>query len=230
MDHALSMGSDDTLAEASRLDDEGYAAFQSGDHERAEQLHTEGLRLARSVGDAGAIVLALTGLMRVALRTGSWERLSELSEDAERTARAAGDDALLRMPLHMRAEAARMRGELEEARHGYSDSISLNEALGSDSMVGVERGNLAWVEIAAGDLEEAQRLVDLCAQSTAEDDSYGTAFVQLTRGRILLERDDPTGVALVDSADRTLSSAGLVWDPAEQRCYEQTRALAERHR
>lgn len=227
MRHALVVVDEDALAVAHRLDEEGHGAFRAGSYEMAERLHARSLEHARSADDPTAMVRALVGLARVALHLERWERLSHLTTEAERTARDAGVDSLLRGPLHMRAEAARMRGDADEARRAYRESIALNQQLGDEEMVGIERGNLAWVEIGVGDLSEAQRLLDLCQRATAPGDIYGRAFVLLTKARISLERGDQTGRHLLAMADRTLEGAGLVWDPAEQRCHEATSALVQ---
>lgn len=218
-------GSDDLLATARRLDDEGYEAFRRGDTALAERLHTESLELARECGDATAVAAALAGLMRLALRSEDWSRLEQLCREGTAVALSCGDEALLRMPLHMSAESARMRGDIDEARHRYRESIALNQRLGNDGMVGVECGNLAWVEIEAGDVDEARRLIDRCERATEADDAYGMALVQLTRARLSLADGDPSGADLLRLATETLEAAGLVWDPAERRCFDETRAM-----
>lgn len=219
--------SEDLRTAAERLDDAGYEAFRRGELALAEQLHAEGLDVARESGDATAIVRALAGLMRIALSSQDWARLDQLCRESAAIARTSGDDALLRMPLHMSAEGCRMRGELDEARRLFRESIELNQRLGDDGMVGVECGNLAWVEIESGDLEEARRLVERCERATEADDAYGAAFVELTRARLSLAAGDPAGAQLLHIASETLEAAGLVWDPAEQRCFDATRAIAE---
>lgn len=214
--------SEDPLTAAERLDDAGYEAFHRGDTALAERLHTESLEMARESGDATAIVTALAGLMRVALRSQDWARLEQLRSESAAIALACGDDALLRMPLHMSAEGARMRGELDDARQLYRESIRLNQRLGNDGMVGVECGNLAWVEIEAGDLGEARRLIERCERTTDAHDAYGVAFIQLTRARLSLADGDPSGAEQLELATQTLEAAGLAWDPAEQRCFDET--------
>jgi ATP/maltotriose-dependent transcriptional regulator MalT len=219
------MPSEEPLAVARRLDEEGYAAFQRGDTDLARRNHDESLELARREGDPSMVVTALSGLMRVALRTEDWDGLDRLCAEAIGVAAESGDEALLRMPTHMSAESARMRGDLVAARDLYRRSIELNTRLGNHDMIAVECGNLAWVEIGAGDLDEAAALVDRCEAGTAPDDPYGVAFVALTRARVLLERGDRSGTALLASARSALTAAGLVWDPAEQRCYDDTMSI-----
>ncbi|CAN5743809.1 hypothetical protein BH23ACT5_BH23ACT5_21580 [soil metagenome] len=219
------MNTEDRLAEASRLDDEGYDAFKPGDAESARNLHTRSLEIAREAAEPSAIAAALGGLMRIALRDKDFEDLSKLVSEGEAVAQESGDESLSRYPLHMRAEGTRMQGNLAGAREAYLASLALNEKLGDDDMVAVELGNLAWVEIAEGNLAEAERLISECETATSPDDSYGLAFVLLTRARINLERGDQTGSRLLLEADQALESAGLVWDPAEWETYEETKAM-----
>lgn len=221
------MESEDRLSEALRLDDEGYDAFVAGDTESARRLHARSLEIAREAAEPSAVASALAGLMRVALRERDFDGLSNLVSEGEAVARESGDESLNRYPLHMKAEGARIQGNLKEARQAYLASLALNEKLGNEGMVGVESGNLAWVEIAEGNLNEAERLISECETATSPDDSYGLAFVLLTKARINLERGDQTGSALLSEAERTLESAGLVWDPTEQETYEETKAIVE---
>jgi MalT-like TPR region len=222
---ALPSPSEDGLSAARRLDDEGYEAFTRGDTDLARRRHEESLALARRVGDAAMVVTALSGLMRVALRTEDWRGLERLGAEAVALAAASGDEALLRLPTHMGAEGARMRGDLADARHRYLRSIELSTRLGDQHMVAVECGNLAWVEIAAGNLDQAAELIERCAAETAPDDPYGVAFVELTRARLLLDQGDPAGTVLLERAQSRLAAAGLVWDPAEKRCFEETMSI-----
>lgn len=219
------MGMEDRLAEASRLDDEGYDAFKAGDGESARRLHTRSLEIAREAAEPSAIAAAMGGLMRIALRDKDFDGLSKLVSEGEAVTRESGDESLNRYPLHMKAEGARMQGNLVDARQAYLASLALNERLGDDDMVAVELGNLAWVEIADGNLDEAERLISDCEIATSSNDSYGLAFVLLTKARINLERGDQAGSRLLLEADQTLESAGLVWDPAERETYEETKAM-----
>jgi ATP/maltotriose-dependent transcriptional regulator MalT len=225
--HNPVVGTEDKLSEAARLDDEGYDAFVGGDTETARRLHTRSLELAREAAEPSAVASALAGLMRLALREKDFDGLSHLVSEAEAVAQESGDESLYRYPLHMKAEGARMQGHLADARQAYIASLALNGRLGNDNMVAVESGNLAWVEIAEGNLDEAERLISECETATSSDDSYGLAFVLLTKARINLEKGDQTASRLLSEADRTLETAGLVWDPTEQETYEKTKAMVE---
>lgn len=221
------MASENTLSEALRLNDGGYDAFVAGDTESARSLHARSLEIAREAAEPSAVASALAGLMRVALREKNYEGLSNLVSEGEALARESEDESLNRYPLHMKAEGARLQGELGEARQAYLASLALNEKLGNDEMVAVEAGNLAWVEIAEGNLDEAERLISACESATSPDDTYGLAFVLLTKARVNLERGDQTGSAQLSEAERALESAGIVWDPTEQDAYNETQALVE---
>lgn len=216
---------EDLLAEARRLEEEGYAAFREADADRSLELNNRSLALGREAGDPGAVARALAGLMRLALRAADFSELDRLARECEEVADTARDPALRRLPLHMQAEAARMQGELPRARELYDASIELNERLGNEAMVGVERGNKAWVEIACRQFDEAERL--LRASLEAADDDYGIAFCLLGLARIELERDRQRGAELLGAAEALLDRAGLVWDPAEQPEYDTTVALAQ---
>lgn len=221
--HNPVVGPDDRLFEAARLDDEGYDAFVAGDTETARRLHTRSLELAREAAEPSAVASAFAGLMRIALREKDFDGLSHLVAECEEVAQESGDESLYRCPLHMKAEGARMQCRLADARQAYVASLALNEKLGNNNMVAVESGNLAWIEIAEGNLDEAERLISECETATSSDDSYGLAFVLLTKPRINVEKGDQTASRLLSESDRTLETTGLVWDPTEQETYEETK-------
>lgn len=214
----------DLVAEAARLEEQGYEAFKAGDAARSRDLNDRSLARAREAGDPEAIAKALAGLMRLGLRAGDHEDVERLASECDEVARRAGRPELRRLPLHMRAESARMQGELARAGELYDASITLNVELGNEAMVAVERGNKSWVEIGLGRLDEAELL--LRASLAAAVDDYGVAFCLLGLARVELERGRERGVELLGAAEAVLGRTGLVWDPAEQPEYDATLTLA----
>ena len=219
------MTAQDVPAEVAELNGRGYRAFQSGAAAEALALHRRALELAEDTDDPTSIVQSLAGLMRLALRDGDFEGLDDLVAQAEAVARSSDEAALRRYPLHMRAEGLRMSRRFGEARAAYEESIDLNLGLGNTTMVAAERVNLAWVAIAEGDLVEATELTARGSAGFPPDYAYGRAFVLLTNARIRLEAGDRSGASLLDEADDLLAASGLVWDPAEQPAYDETRRM-----
>ena len=206
----------------------GLEAFRRGETERSRELNEQSVALARERDDGPAIVNALMGLARVALREGDLERVHGLAREGRElaTARGLGEESL-RLPLHLDAEATRMGGDFRTARSLYEQSIALNRRLGNARMVAVEQSNLAWVEINEGKVDEAEALIRESLESPGEDDGYLRAFCLVALARCAAERGDKAlAQERLAEADRLLDEAGLILDPADRREYERTVALA----
>jgi tetratricopeptide (TPR) repeat protein len=208
---------------------EALEAFRRGDAEAARELSERSLALARGRDDAPAIVDALMGLARVALRESDFERVHALAREGRGLAQERGLTGSLVLPLHLDAEATRMGGDLEAARALYEESIALNRRLGDARMVAVEQQNLSWVEINAGNLDAAERLLRGSLDATPEGDAYGRAFVLIALGRVAAERGQATEAAkLLAEGAQKLAARGLVLDPADEPEFELSVALVER--
>jgi ATP/maltotriose-dependent transcriptional regulator MalT len=207
---------------------EGVEAFRRGESERSSELNEQSLALAREQDDGGAIVNALMGLARVALRDGDLERVHALAREGRELALSRGLEDSLVLPLHLEAEAARMGGDFAGARGLYEESIALNRRLGDERMVAVEQTNLAWVGINTGDLDAAEALIRESLAATDEEDVYLRAFGSIGLARCDAERGETAAARerLAD-AERLLVEAKLVLDPADRPEYERTVELAQ---
>ena len=203
------------MSEASDLYQQGLEAFRRGDNERSHELNDRSLALAREADDAPAVVDALIGLARVALRDEDLARVHALTAEAREVATEHGlAGRPVALPLHLDAEATRMSGDLARARALYEESIALNRRLGDERGVALEQANVAWVAINEGRIEEAEALVRACVDSGHAEEPYLQAFCS-KRARELLA-----------GADERLAAAGLVLDPADRPEYEKTVELA----
>jgi ATP/maltotriose-dependent transcriptional regulator MalT len=216
------------MSDAAELYREGLEAFRRGETERSRELNEQSLALAREQDDGPAMVSALMGLARVALRRGDLERVHELAREGRElaTSRRLAEQSLA-LPLHLDAEATRMAGDFRTARSLYEQSIALNRRLGNDRMVAVEHSNLAWVEINEGRLDEAEGLIRETLEGTREENVYLRAFGHVGLARCAAERGEKTlAQERLAEAERLLDQAGLVLDPADRPEYERTVELA----
>ena len=212
------------MSEARDLYEQGLEAFRRGDDERSNELNEESLAVARREGDAAAIVDALIGLARVALRDGDLGRVHALAAEAREV---APDERTLALPLHLDAEATRMSGDLAAARALYDESIELNRRLGDERMVAIEYANLSWVEINEGRLDEAEALLEASLEA-AGNEPYLSAFDWIGQARVAVLRGDTARAReLIADADRLLTEAGVVLDPADEPEYRRTVELAD---
>ena len=216
------------MNEASDLYEQGLEAFRSGDNERSRELNDRSLALAREADDAPAVVDALIGLARVALRDEDLGRVHALAAEAREVAIAhALTGRPIALPLHLDAEATRMSGDLAGARALYEESIALNRRLGDERGVVLEQANLAWVAINEGRIDEAEALVRACVDSGHAEEPYLQAFCSIALARCAAEHGDRSRAReLLASADEQLAAAGLVLDPADRPEYEKTVELA----
>jgi ATP/maltotriose-dependent transcriptional regulator MalT len=215
------------VSEAGDLYQEGLEAFRRGDNDRSRELNERSLTLAREQDDAPAIVDALIGLARVALRDEDLERVHVLATEARELGRKRGlTGRPLALPLHLDAEATRMSGDFAGARALYEESIALNLKLGDERGVALEQANLAWVAINESRIDEAERLVRACLDSGHAEEPYLHAFCSIGLARCAAERGDRARAReLLAEADEELATAGLVLDPTDRPEYDKTVAL-----
>jgi ATP/maltotriose-dependent transcriptional regulator MalT len=205
---------------------EGLDAFRRGETERSEELNERSLALAREADDGPAIVNALIGLARVALRREELERVHALAQEGRELATERGLTESLVLPLHLDAEATRMGGDLARARELYEESIALNRRLGNERMIAVEQSNLSWVEINEGNLDAAEALLRASLEG-AEGEPYLHAFGLIGLARCAAERGDRTAAdEQLREAETLLDQAGLVLDPTDRPEYDRTVELA----
>jgi tetratricopeptide (TPR) repeat protein len=216
------------VSEASDLYQQGLEAFRKGDNERSRELNDRSLALAREADDAPAVVDALMGLARVALRDEDLARVHALAAEAREVATEHGlAGRPVALPLHLDAEATRMSGDLAGARALYEESIALNRRLGDERGVALEQANLAWVAINEGRIDEAEALVRASLDSGHTEEPYLQAFCSIALARCAGERGDRNRAReLLTGADEQLAAAGLVLDPTDKPEYEKTVEMA----
>ena len=139
----------------------GYMADYMADHTSAQALHTEGLAIAREVGDHWVEATALRGLGGLALRSDA--RLARsFQEEGLAAGRAAGDRFLEALALGNLAMVANDQADYAAGRTYASESLTLGREL-QDKLV------------------TAQALVHLGIASLGEGD-YADAEILLTEG------------------------------------------------
>ena len=154
---ALRAAPPDDPRTAVALYEDGMLAFWQGEDEVACSLHGRSLQLARRLGDATTVALALCGLARVALREDlDWAR--RLCEEALQTVGGTDDRLGRSNALHVLGVAAQMRGDLEQARELMTRRIQAARALCDHAAVASESANLSVVERQLGNLGRAGQL------------------------------------------------------------------------
>jgi predicted ATPase/DNA-binding CsgD family transcriptional regulator len=94
-----------------------------GDVAAGKEHMTEGLALARAVGDQRAALLALTNLLTEAVSQGDEARAVRLCAELEAACREVGDDGTLANIASSRGFIAHRRGELDRAAAHFADYL-----------------------------------------------------------------------------------------------------------
>ena len=144
---------------AKALNAAGVLAESQGDRERAEQLHEEGLRLARRLGDRECIAWSLNNLGVVAINQGNFARARSLLAEHQRVAEAAGDTSGVATALMDLGQIAHYEGDHEQARSLFTRSLELFRELGNESSMARALNNLGGVALNVGEFARAHDLL-----------------------------------------------------------------------
>jgi tetratricopeptide (TPR) repeat protein len=136
----------------------GVLAQLTGDHERAEAVHREGLRVAEELRSWPEVSYKLSWLGRVALTSGDYAKARELHERARRTAAEHGFS-----PGEVYAETglalgARREGRLDEAQALWERLRSWHRQVGFEAGATLVLAELGFVAELRGDAARALEL------------------------------------------------------------------------
>ncbi|MDQ3655349.1 MAG: LuxR C-terminal-related transcriptional regulator [Chloroflexota bacterium] len=187
-----------SLREASELfrelDDRGMTMFSlnvltfaystSGDIERARTTNDQSLPMAREVGDARDLALALTHLAHICWDEGDSHRAHQVFEEGLAVARRADDAWMVANTLiSLGLMALDIDEDLGHAQRLFDESRTIQEGLGDKRSLPVTHNNLAAVARAQGDLELAKahlRMSSSIAQETGQTMSEAYAHLDLS--------------------------------------------------
>ena len=181
----------------------GRLAHAQEDNLRAQMLFTEGLALARTLGDPRRIALLLSDLSELALHQGDTEHAMNLYTEGLALAHAADDRSVIARLLLGLGDLALTRGDQRDAASYYAESLALGQAIN-------DRRGIVWALHALGKLalvEQAwQRAAELFAEGLAlareVGDRENTAWLLYHTGLMALEQHDLAGATarFVESA------------------------------
>jgi tetratricopeptide (TPR) repeat protein len=211
---ALPGGEERRRAEASVL--AGFMPFWMGQDDRAAELFTAGLDVARRIGMTNVVSQALGGLSRIALRT-DVGRGRALAREALDVSDAASDALGQSNALHLLGVGAQMAGDLAEARTWMTRRLALERANGNDFLAASEAANLSMVERQLGDLDAAE---DLAREALRISERIGEEFTKpfaiAGLAAIAFERRNfERSALLIGAAEAMLEAKGMAWPPDE---------------
>jgi len=101
----------------------GHALSELGELDEARQVLTEGLSLARGIGDSRLIILGIGTLSRVDIESGDPKSALTLLEEGQQIAAETGDYFAITLALHRMAIATQAIQDYSNARHLFLKSI-----------------------------------------------------------------------------------------------------------
>ena len=132
-----------------------HFAWRFGDYERAKAFASEGLAIARDLGDKwnGAFLEASLGI--VAMRQMVYGDATKHMEEAVRLAREAGDKWRLSICLNQQGIVARFQGNLGLAGDLHKEALSLIEDTADPAIISYTLRCLGLVALQQGDYQHA---------------------------------------------------------------------------
>jgi tetratricopeptide (TPR) repeat protein len=181
--------------------DLGLIAIDRGDFERARELFSEGLDVARDRDQPGDIAVALANLAHVVPGRDQEELILEALRIHRETGRLTGTSHMSLMLGWMHLS----NGELESARDWFDDALHGFTELGNQGSEVEALCGLADVALQVGDLDLARGSVEHAETLAAHIDWPGAGAMTLTRSASLLRVEDP------QSCLEVLAGAGDAW-------------------
>ena len=137
----------------------GWIALQQGDAERAEELCSEALAVARETGDAATISGQLNYLADVFSARGDHSHALAAHEEALALRRTLDDPLLVANSTYNLGIAAFENGEIDRARAAFEEAHDARARLGDVLHPTAADFMLAELDLHAGDPDEAERRI-----------------------------------------------------------------------
>ena len=127
-----------------------------GNWHRAEQVDSEALGLAVSLGDDHSRAACETALAEVARKQGRYDEAFERLDRAARGFRSLGEQSGVGRVLHLVGTVAAQRGDYAKAIENYESSLRIREAAGDKASMGSLLSNLGVIAEYRGDYEASR--------------------------------------------------------------------------
>ena len=127
-----------------------------GNWHRAEQVDSEAMALAESLGDDHARASCETALAEVARKQGRYDEAFERLDRAAREFRSLGEEGGVGRVLHLVGTVAAQRGDYAKAVENYEASLAIRERAGDKASMGSLLSNLGIVAEYRGDYERSR--------------------------------------------------------------------------
>jgi len=194
-----------------------------GDYERAATFVTEGLALAREVGDPLLIGRAMTSAGLLSYRGGDYGRADDLLDEALRELRGLGGSVPeVGLTLRIRGDSALAQGKMDRAAASYEEAFEVLRSVGADWGAIDARAGLAGVNLCTGNPVQAatlyadslDRAQDLGVTLLVASALLGVAGVAAESGH------EEAGARLLGAAEGIAASLGAPLFPRDRLVHE----------
>jgi predicted ATPase/class 3 adenylate cyclase len=213
---------------AKALHSAGFMASRQGAYEEAEELLTEGVELARELGEPRLMLRILFTLAGVVSGRGDLARASELYEEGLPLARSVGDEALA-VPLVNLADLALLQGDPVRASEIAQEALVVGRRLDKPVFTAMSLGNLGLALVSQGRHTEARERVEESLslfQSLGYRDGIGSSLSVL--GAVAAAEGDAEHAArLLSKAEALLEEIGSRLDGTEGALHARSLALVK---
>lgn len=206
------------------------AAMRIGELDRAEELYSEVLHLARELGDAEDEARALSDLGTVASVRGDLPQARGLLAESVQRYRDLAVPRGLAIALSNLGDVAGQEGRFEEAVALTNEGLEIQRELRDKGRQAISLYNLGFFSLQAGDAEAARNWLERAVALTFElgyKEVMAYALASLAR-ICLIDGEAARAAHLAGIADRLLADAGLRLQPKEGALFEEAKATAER--
>ncbi|MFJ6675130.1 BTAD domain-containing putative transcriptional regulator [Actinosynnema sp. NPDC091369] len=189
----------------------GMLAQLTGDHDRAEAVHRDGLRVAEELRSWPEVSYKLSWLGRVALTRGDYAKARELHERARRAAAEHGFSPGEVYAVTGLALGARREGRLDEAEAHWERLRSWHRQVGFAAGATLVLAELGFVAEQRGDAARAEELHAeglALAREVGDPRAIALAFEGLAGARALAG-DAGTAARLLGAATAARASVGV---------------------
>ncbi|MFO1311116.1 MAG: tetratricopeptide repeat protein [Burkholderiales bacterium] len=139
-----------------------------GNWRRAEEVDTQALGIAATLGDARLIASCETALAEVARKQGRFDEAVERLDRAARGFAGVGEEAGVARVLHLAGTVAAQRGDYAKAVENYDASLAIRERAGDKASMASLLSNLGVVAEYRGDYDGARRFHERALELRSE--------------------------------------------------------------
>ena len=213
---------------ATTLNNLGLSVYGQGDFDRAGQIYTESLALAKELDTRFIAGASFNNLAMLVYLQGDYDRASALFQEGMALRYEFGDVWCTAATINNIGVLARMHGDYERAISCSEETLAMSEEIGNKSGIAMSLSNLGLSASKQGDYARAAASFARCLPVFKEIDDR--RHVARTLGRIAgvaARTGQPAQAArLLGASEAQIdATAGPMLDPPERRDYDDTTAL-----